>query len=36
VVLSENDKAPRPGAMPQLWYNGLDEAMEDLFEEYLE
>jgi hypothetical protein len=35
-VISENDKTPRPGDLPELWYHGLEPAVEDLIEEYLE
>jgi hypothetical protein len=36
VVISENENEPRPGAMPQLWYHGLADSMDEVFEEYLE
>ena len=36
VVISENEREPRPGAMPQLWYHGLKEPLDEVLEEYLE
>ena len=36
VVIGENEKEPRPGAMPQLWYHGLADSIDEVFEEYLE
>jgi hypothetical protein len=35
-VISENDKEPRSGGLPELWYHGLEPAVEDLIEDYLE
>jgi hypothetical protein len=35
-VISENEKTPRPDSSPELWYHGLESAVEDLIEDYLE
>jgi hypothetical protein len=35
-VISENEKTPRPGSSPELWYHGSEPAVEDLIDEYLE
>lgn len=36
IVIGENDKSPRPGALPQLWYKGLDDRVAELIGDYLE